>query len=84
MPTRLWGDICPMGLPSKQHLVVLGAKHAADGAKQGRLARTVGADDGVLLTLLDLERDVEEGPEAAVPGGDVVELEQAHTIMLPM
>ena len=70
--------------PVEAHLVVVGAEEAADGAQQGGLAGAVRADDGVLLALLDAQRDVEERLEAAVAGGDVVELEQAHTIRLPM
>ena len=45
-----------------------GAKLTGDGPEQRRLARTVGPDDGHTVTLLDVDRDVEQGLEVAVEG----------------
>ena len=80
----MWGDSLPDGLAVEAHLVGVGAYEPADGAEEGGLAGSVGADDRVRLALLDPQVDVEQGLEVAVAGGDVVELEQAHGAMLPM
>ena len=77
------GSHLPDGLPVEAHLVVVGADETTNGAQQCGFAGPVGSDDSVLLTLLNAQ-DVEERLEVPVAGGDLVKLQQAQTVMLPM
>ena len=48
---------------------------AAEGHQQGRLAGTVGADQGDNLTLTDFDVDVMQRLNLAVEGGNVLEIQ---------
>ena len=61
-----------------------GARRAADGHHQGRLAGTVGADQGDDLALLDVDVDALEGLDLAVEGLDAADREKgfAHGLLV--
>ena len=61
------------------HLTVLDALVAGDHVEQGRLARPIGADQAVDLTLVDLEVTQRQGGDTSVGLGDALDLDQiAH------
>src|SRR5439155_21579931 len=56
----------------------VGPVETSDHVEGGRLPGAVRADQADDLTLLDVERDVVEGDDAAEPTDDVPHLEQRH------
>ena len=53
----------------------VGLRRTAEGHQQGRLAGTVGADQGDDLALADFDVDAVQGLDLAVEGGNVFELQ---------
>ncbi len=65
-----------MSLPSVNDAAVAGARVAADGHHQGRLAGPVGADQGDYFAGVDVQVDAAERHDLAVEGGHAAHLEQ--------
>ncbi len=53
-------------------------------AQKGRFAGAVRADDGDGLAFVQLEVDAEKGLEVTVKGIEVADLQQVHSISIPM
>ena len=77
MPWRAirYGFFAHSPAPIKPDFTLLGMIKTIDDIQHGRLAGTVGSDDGANLAALDIETDVAECRNAAKGEGDVFHLQ---------